>query len=100
MAYTLDQVYLTLREKYTMKLLAGASGIKATVSWVHMVETAELIPFLKRRELVITTGIRNQNMEDLRRMVIGLKGKKIAGLIINIGPYIQEVPKDIIAFCE
>ena len=100
MAYTLDQVYLTLREKYTMKLLAGASGIKATVSWVHMVETAELIPFLKRRELVITTGIRNQNMEDLRRMVIGLKGKKIAGLIINIGPYIQEVPKDIIEFCE
>ena len=100
MAYTLDQIYYTQKEKYSMELLAGASGIKATVSWVHMVETVELVPFLKRGELVITTGIRNQSIEDLREMVIGLKGKKIAGLIINLGPYIQEVPEDVIGFCE
>ena len=100
MAYTLEQVYLTLKEKYAMELLAGASGIKVTVSWVHMVETADLASFLKRRELVITTGIRNQSIEDLRELVISLKGKKIAGLIINIGPYIAEVPEDIISFCE
>lgn len=100
MAYTLEEIYLTRKEEYSMELLAGAEGIKATVSWVHMVETAELIPFLKRRELVITTGIRNQNIENLREMVVGLKGKKVAGLIINIGPYIKEVPEDIIRFCE
>ena len=100
MAYTLDQVYLSLKEKYSMELLAGAAGIKVTVSWVHMVETAELIPFLKRRELVITTGIRNQSIDDLRELVAGLKGKKIAGLIVNIGPYIPEIPEDVIAFCE
>lgn len=100
MAYTLEEIYLTRKEEYSMELLAGADGIKATVSWVHMVETAELIPFLKRRELVITTGIRNQSIEDLRKMVVGLNGKKVAGLIVNIGPYIKEIPEDIIQFCE
>ncbi len=100
MAYTLDQLYLSFKEKYKMELLAGASGIKVRVSWVHMVETAELIPFLKKRELVVTTGIRNHSMEDLRELVIGLKGKKVAGLVINSGPYIGEVPQDIIDFCE
>ena len=100
MAYTLDQIYLNLKEKYHMELLAGTSGIKATVSWVHMVETAELVPFLRRRELVITTGIRNESIDDLRTMVEGLAGKEIAGLIVNLGPYIPKVPEDIVSFCE
>lgn len=100
MAYTLEEIYLTRKEAYSMKLVAGVNGIRSTVSWVHMVETAELIPFLKRRELVITTGIRNNSMEDLREFVNRLKGKQIAGLIINIGPYIKEVPQDIIELCE
>ncbi len=100
MAYTLDQVYLTLKEKYSMELLAGGSGIKATVSWVHMVETAELVPFLKRRELVVTTGIRNESLDDLRALVMGLKGQKVSGLVINLGPYISAVPEDVIVMCE
>ena len=79
-----------------MELLAGTSGIKATVSWVHMVETAELVPFLRRRELVITTGIRNESIDDLRTMVEGLAGKEIAGLIVNLGPYIPKVPEAFI----
>ena len=100
MAYTLDQMYLNQKSKYSLELIAGAKGIKATVSWVHMVETVELVPFLKRRELVITTGIRNQSMDDLRELVIGLSEKKVSGLIINIGPYIPEVPEDVIKLCD
>lgn len=49
MAYTLEEIYLEAKENYSMELLAGAKGIRATVSWVHIVETGELVSFLKRR---------------------------------------------------
>ena len=100
MAYTLEEIYLTGKEKYSMDMLAGAKGIKAAVSWVHMVETVELVPFLKRRELVITTGIRNQSADGLVDLAQQLKEKGVAGLIINVGPYIEEVPENLIAYCE
>lgn len=100
MAYTLEQIYLNEKEKFTMQLVAGVYGIKASVTWVHMVETIELIPFLKRRELVITTGIRCMEEKELLELAKGLKEKDVAGLIINIGPYIEEVPKTLIAYCD
>lgn len=100
MAFTLEQIYLIEKDRFHMKLVAGVYGIKASVAWVHMVETPELIPFLKRRELVITTGIRNMNEGDLLEFAKGLKEKDVAGLIINVGPYIGQVPPELMEYCD
>lgn len=32
MAYTLEEIYLTRKEAYSMKLVAGVGGIRSTVS--------------------------------------------------------------------
>lgn len=100
MAFTLEQIYLCEKDKFQMKLVAGVYGIKASVTWVHMVETIELVPFLKRRELVITTGIRCMGEADLLELVKGLKENDVAGLIVNVGPYIQKIPEEVIAYCD
>lgn len=100
MAFTLEQIYLSEKDKFNMKLVAGVHGIKRPVGWVHMVETAELIPFLKRKELVITTGIRSMEASELLSFAKGLKEKDVAGLIINVGPYISEIPEELAAYCD
>lgn len=100
MAYTLEEIYLTEKEKYNLKLLAGAKGIKASVSWVHVVETTEYVPFLKRRELVVTTGICNNTTQGLIDLARQLKEKNVTGLIINMSSHIENVPPELIAYCD
>lgn len=100
MAHTLEEIYLTRKNKYSMELVAGQQGMKAIISWVHTVESEELVPFLKRRELVVITGIRIKNDEELISLVKKLQDKNIAGIIINIGPYIEHVPQELITFCD
>ena len=37
MAVTLDKLYISIEEKYNMKLVAGKDGLKNVIRWVHMV---------------------------------------------------------------
>ena len=58
MAVTLDKLYISIEEKYNMKLVAGKDGLKNVIRWVHMVEDSEVPNFLHGNELIFTTGIR------------------------------------------
>ncbi len=99
MALTLEQIYQAERDKFGMKLIAGNQGSRVAVDWVHMVEAPELISFLKRRELVIVTGIGNLTIEALSDFACRLQAKDASGLIINVGPYLRETPKELIDYC-
>lgn len=100
MAITLEKIYKSTQNKYQLQLIAGKKSIKNLVEWVHMVEDSELISFLKGKELVIITGIgriaRNEMLDFCRHLF----QHQASGFIINIGPYISEVPEEIIDFCE
>lgn len=100
MAYTLEQIYLEEKERFGMKLIAGVDGLRVCVDWVHMVETLELVSFLKRNELVITTGVRNMKEAELTALARGLKENDAAGLIVNIGGYIYDLPQELVAYCD
>lgn len=100
MAVTLEQIYLNVKEKFQMKLVAGAYGIKTIIGWVHIVETSELIPFLRQKELVITTGISNMTEAELLEFGKQLCKMEISGLVINVGPYISEIPLVLINYCD
>ena len=100
MAVTLEQIYLEIKDKYEWKQVAGIHGIKSNVDWVHTVESLELIPFLRRRNLVITTGVGNPSVEELLELAKSLKESGNVGLILNIGPYIPEAPTELIRYCD
>lgn len=81
-------------------LIAGDNGIHNLVTWVHMVETAEASDFLEGGEVAFTTGLGLGNPADLLNLISLMYEKNVVGVIINIGPFIEEIPQDTIDFCN
>ena len=81
-------------------LIAGENGIHNLVSWVHMVETAVASDFLDGGEIAFTTGIGLNGPDDLLELISLMYNKKVAGVVINIGPFIEKIPQPVINFCN
>lgn len=88
-------------KKTDVSLIAGEGGIHNAVNWVHMVETTEASTFMEGGEIIITTGLGvNGNKEAFMDLVKMVHEKKAAGMIVNIGPFISEIPKEVIDYCN
>ena len=83
-----------------VNLIAGKGGIHNLVTWVHMVETTEASDFLEGGEVAFTTGLGLGNRTNLLDLIRLMYEKKVAGVIVNTGPFIEEVPEDAITFCN
>lgn len=100
MAITLSKLCANTEKMYNMKLLAGSGGMFNTVRWVHMVEDSEVPDFLHGNELVFTTGIGHIGSEWLVDFIKSLRSHNAVGLVINMGPYIRDIPAQVITYCE
>ena len=95
-----------LTDHYTggdLELIAGESGMHSRVTWVHMSETPAMARFLNGGEMVITTGLgldQDHWEESLMEQIRLLVENNASGMIINIGPYIPDVPEYIISYCN
>lgn len=84
-----------------LSLVAGKSGLDRVVRWVHFIDLPDVIPWVQGGELLIITGIGlNGDIDKLQDIVRGSIKKKLAGLIINIGPYIKEVPAEVVSLAD
>ncbi|MDR2179605.1 MAG: PucR family transcriptional regulator ligand-binding domain-containing protein [Synergistaceae bacterium] len=86
------------QDTYSMRLLQGEENIQNLVTWVHIVENLQVADFINGHELIFTTGIA-LGTEWLLEFARNLKRKKAAGLVVNIGPYIKQVPDEVLDYC-
>lgn len=100
MAITMQYIYETYKEAFSLTLLSGEEAMNKTVSWVYYSEDRETTSFLYGNELIITTGIFAKTSDWLLSFCKALIEKKAAGLIINIGMYITAIPEDVIEYCK
>jgi len=100
MAITLKQLCQYAKENYGMEIISGKQNMNQTVDWVHMLEDPETATFLHGHELIFTTGIGQRNNAWFVAFVKELMAHRASGLVLNLGPYIKEVPDDLKAFCE
>ncbi|MEE1056844.1 MAG: PucR family transcriptional regulator ligand-binding domain-containing protein [Acutalibacteraceae bacterium] len=102
MAITMANLCQNCENIYGMKLMAGANGLDNYVRWVHLIEDRDVPNFLHGSELVFITGIGQQSSNDswLFDFVKKLFDQKAVGLVVNIGPYICSIPKEVMDFCE
>ena len=70
------------------------------VRWLHMVESNAISSFLDGQEIAFTTGVGLNRDETLLDLVKANNEHKASGMVINIGPFIKEVPKDVIDYCN
>ncbi len=80
------------------KLVAGEKGLNAQVSWVHMVGTTEIAQFLTGGEVVFTTGAGLTGQMTIDDLVKSVEQRNASAIIINVGPYISEIPQTVIAY--
>ncbi|MEK4230189.1 PucR family transcriptional regulator [Solibacillus sp. FSL H8-0538] len=84
-----------------LTLVAGYNGMYRKVTGINVVESIDLIMFCRPNELVVTTGINFPHQDaSLEQLVKLAYSKKVAGFIINTGPYIPEIPKSVITFAN
>lgn len=81
-------------------VVAGAAGMHTPVTWVHVVEGVEIAPFLDPGELAFMTGLALKTQADLLNLVQEIHRHGASGLIVNLGPFIQEVPQAVLTFAD
>lgn len=100
MGFTIEDMLMVGREKYQMEIIGGQNGWANSISWLHVVEDTTLIQNFWGREMAVTTGLGFKSEEKQVKLVKDLISHHAAGLIINIGKYIPEVPDKIISICN
>lgn len=94
------QKLLDMVQDQEVTVPAGTEGLDSLVCWVHMVENTEISSFLEGGEIAFVTGIALEGDSALLGLVQAIQSRGACGVLINIGPYIRELPQEVIDFCE
>lgn len=100
MALTLAELCQDAEKDYGMALIAGRKGMDNMVQWVHYIEGGEAPRFLHGYELVFTTGMENHDTGWLMMFAERLHEYGACGLVVNLGPYVKDVPQEVIDYCD
>lgn len=100
MGFTIQDMMLISQEQYQMQFLAGQNGWSNSISWVHMVEDMVIIQHFWGKELAVTTGLGFGTAKKLQNLIEELIRRHGAGLIVNTGYYIYEIPEELIDYCD
>lgn len=90
-----------LESLQSMKLIGGKLGVENSVEWIYIAECfadpLESVKWIQGGELIFITGLGLKgDMELLIDFVKGISEKNGAGLIVNVGPYIDKIPQKVI----
>lgn len=99
MAVKIKELYDSLNN-FEINLVAGKNGLSRVATWVHMVERADISEFLEGNEITFTTGLGLKSKEELFDLVKLNYKNKASAMVINIGPYIEEITDEIKDFCN
>lgn len=85
-----------------MKIIAGLDSVDRIVRWVHVVDVPQVVDWVNKDELLFITGIGISNDTNalLKDLILAISAKNLSGLVINLGPYIKEIPKEIIDLAD
>ncbi|OOM06350.1 PucR family transcriptional regulator [Clostridium saccharobutylicum] len=92
---------LKLNSLKEIKLIGGSTGIEKCIEWIYVSECLEDplegIKWLQGGEIVIITGVGIKNDASiLSKLIREISKRNGVGLIVNIGQYIQCIPKESI----
>lgn len=100
MSYTIQDMMIGSEERYRMRFVAGAAGWANSISWVHLLEDTTIIRNFWGKELAVTTGLGFPTTEKLMELLACLVRHHAAGLIINVGNYICDIPQEVLDYCD
>jgi purine catabolism regulator len=88
---------LTFEHLGDIEVVAGSSGLDRTINWVTILEVLDELDLLEKGDLLVTTGYGLcQDLELQKQLIPILAQKELAGLAIQPGFYLYEIPSLII----
>lgn len=76
-----------------LKAVGGLNGLDRIIRWVHVADVPEVTNWVQGGELLFITGLGIKNeIRSILHLINEVNAKKLAGLVINVGPYIPEIP--------
>ncbi|WP_026887457.1 PucR family transcriptional regulator [Clostridium beijerinckii] len=100
MSITVGKLFGNGAVLYQMRLLAGQKGLNNLVEWVHIIENDEVSEFLHGNEVVLTSGILNNDDGWLLEYTKKLYAARTSAFVVNIGPYTKSIPNEVIEYCN
>lgn len=100
MAVRFWEIYDETKDLFRLKIKAGKAGMDTVVSWVHMLEDETIVSRFQGEELAITTGMKAGQPNWLMNLVQEMAQDECAGIIINTGMYLMDIPEEVITWCE
>lgn len=100
MGFTIEDMRTVAEKQYKMKLIAGKGGWSNSIRWIMMAEDFTILEFCSGKELIVTTCLGFDTKEKILKLAQIAHEKNAAGLIINYGNYIKEIPQEIITYCD
>ncbi len=100
MGFTIEDMMTLTGDRYKMSLIGGEKGWSNSISWVLMVEDMTVLRNFAGKELAVTTGMGFDNEAKMLTFVRALNNYHAAGLIVNTGFYIKEIPQSVIDLCD
>lgn len=101
MGITLKQLYEQTKEQFGMQLLAGMDAMDNEVSRLYYLEDILTSNGTRHGELLLTTAMQVKREEDwLQHFVESVLPYHPSGIMINIGGYLDEIPQNIIEYCD
>lgn len=92
---------LTLNGLDGIQVRAGLLGLNRSVSWVNVLELLDELEKLQPGELFVTTAVGLAGNVELQSKIIQrLSDKGLAGLAIQTGYYLEEIPEVLIRYCD
>ncbi len=100
MSFTIEDMLTVSRSKYKMELMAGSAGWSNSISWILLIEDSMILKDFKGRDLAVTTGLGFDSEDKLLALVEKLVELHASGLVVNIGPHIQQIPESVKKCCD
>lgn len=100
MGFTIEDMLTLTGDQYKISMIAGDHGWSNSISWLLMIEDFTILRHLVGKELAVTTGMGFDSEEKLLNLVQELHTRHAAGLVVNVGFYVAEIPQSVIDLCD
>ena len=83
------------------EVIAGKAGLCRTVKWIHIMEIPQIGNLLNGNELILSTGVGwKGDKEVFLSLLKEFISSNAAGLCVELGMYMTDVPQEIIEFAD
>jgi PucR family transcriptional regulator, purine catabolism regulatory protein len=97
MPLTVSRALTQLNVLAKAKVVAGSKGLDRTIRWTHIIDHPDVIPWVKEGHLLMTTAFTLMlHPEEQADLIHSLNEKHLAGMIVNVGRYMLEIPSTMI----